>query len=92
MEWQRYIKRKPLLNNKGIAIRYEIGEIYLKKSIFSKNSYYNAVATYVHEFCHEFGGDSSNSFSLGLTLAMEILLASAKVLESYDQKWQMIFD
>jgi len=32
-----YKKSKPLLNSKGIAIRYEIGEIYLKKSIFSKS-------------------------------------------------------
>jgi len=86
-----YKKSGPLLNCKGIVIRYEIEEIYLKKSIFSRNSYYDAVATYVHEFCHEFGGDSSNSFSLGLTLAMEILLASAKVLEVYHQRWQMIF-
>jgi len=87
-----YKKRKPLLNSKGIAIRYEIGEIYLKKSIFSRSSFYNAVATYVHEFCHEFGGDSSNSFSLGLTFAMEILLVSTKVLETYGKRWTMIFD
>ncbi len=86
-----YKKSKPLLNSKGIAIRYEIGEIYLKKAIFSKDSFYDAVATYVHEFCHEFGGDSSNSFSLGLTFAMEILLASTKVLETYGERWQMIF-
>lgn len=58
----------------------------------SKNSYYNAVATYVHEFCHEFGGDSSNVFSLGLTLAMEILLASTKVLEKYSKRWQEVFE
>lgn len=87
-----YRKNRHLLNCKGIAIRYEIGEIYLKKSIFSRNSYYNAVATYVHEFCHEFGGDSSHSFSLGLTFAMEILLASTKVLETYRKRWETIFD
>lgn len=86
-----YKKSKPSLNCKGIAIRYEIGEIYLKKSIFSRNTFYNAVSTYVHEFCHEFGGDSSNAFSLGLTLAMEVLLASTKVLEKYSKRWKMIF-
>ncbi len=86
-----YKKRIPLLNNKGITIRYEIGEIYLKKSIFSRDSFYNAVSTYVHEFCHEFGGDSSNAFSLGLTDAMEILLASTKAIQSYNERWQMIF-
>lgn len=86
-----YKKSRASLNNRGVAIRYEIGVIYLKKSIFSEGSYYDAVATYVHEFCHEFGGDSSNSFSLGLTLAMEILLKSTKVLEAYGEKWQITF-
>ncbi len=36
-------------------------------------------------------GDSSHSFSLGLTFAMEILLSSTKVLETYSKRWRMIF-
>lgn len=58
-----YRKSKPVMNNRGLSIRYEIGEIYLKRSVFSANGYFDALATYIHEMCHVFGGDSSNAFS-----------------------------
>lgn len=84
-----YRKNKPVMNNRGLLIRYEIGEIYLKRSVFSPNGYFDALATYTHEMCHVFGGDSSNAFSQGLTVAMETLLANAPMIESYRQQWLM---
>lgn len=87
-----YRKNKLVLNNRGLTIRYEIGEIYLKKSIFSKNGYFDALATYVHEMCHVFGGDSSNAFSQGLTFAMEILLANTKIIEDYRRQWMIQYN
>lgn len=85
-----YRKKKPMLNNRGLMIRYDIREIYLKKSIFEINGYFDALATYVHEMCHVFGGDASNAFSQGLTLAMEILLSNSKIIEEYRQQWLML--
>ena len=84
-----YRKSKPVMNNSGLSIRYEIGEIYLKRSVFSANGYFDALATYIHEMCHVFGGDSSNAFSQGLTVAMETLLANAPMIEKYGQQWLM---
>lgn len=78
---------KPILNDRGLVIRYEVSEIYLKKSVFSSNSYYDALATYLHEMCHAFGGNSSNAFSQSLTFAMEILLINSKIIEDYRQQW-----
>lgn len=86
-----YKRNKPIVNNKGIAIRYEIGEIYLKRVIFRKDGYYDALTTYIHELCHVFGGDSSNAFSQGLTLAMELLLINYDVIENYRKKWGSIY-
>lgn len=80
-------KNKPIMNHRGLSIRYEIGEIYLKRSVFSSKGYFDALATYIHEMCHVFGGDSSNAFSQGLTVAMETLLANAPMIESYRQQW-----
>ena len=77
------------MNSSGLLIRYEIGEIYLKRSVFSANGYFDALATYIHETCHVFGGDSSNAFSQGLTVAMETLLANAPMIENYRQQWLM---
>ena len=47
--------------------------------------------TYVHELCHTFGGDTSNAFSFGITLAMEILLSNYEVVESFRQKWELAY-
>lgn len=84
-----YRKSKPVMNSSGLSIRYDIGEIYLKRSVFSVNGYFDALATYIHEMCHVFGGDSSNAFSQGLTAAMETLLANAPMIESFRQQWLM---
>ena len=86
-----YKKSDISTNNRGIYVRYNIAAIYLKRTIFSSHGFYNAVSTYVHEMCHAFGGDSSNSFSLGLTLAMEILLANYAKVEKYCEEWTGIF-
>ena len=85
-------KRHHIINKCNLVIRYDIGKIYLKKSIFRMNGYYDALATYVHELCHCFGSDSSHSFSLGLTFAMEILLNHQSEVELGKRQWEMIFD
>lgn len=87
-----YRKKKVSNNNKGLIFRYKVGEIYLKKNIFTKKGYFDALATYVHELCHAFGGDSSNAFSLGLTWAMEILLSNTEILDEYKTLWETAFD
>lgn len=79
--------RKGGSNNRGLLVRYEVTEIYLKESVFTKEGYYDAVATYVHESCHAFGGDSSGSFGSALTHAMEMLLTKPKVVEEYKGRW-----
>lgn len=81
-------KSKPILNVKGRYIRYDVGTIYLKKSIFCESGYYDALATYVHELCHMFGGDKSDSFSCGLTDAIEILLKNHSLVEQGRKKWE----
>lgn len=86
-----YKKSKIEYNNRGIAIRYRVAEIYLKRTIFKSDKYYDALSTYVHELCHTFGGDTSNAFSFGITLAMEILLSNYEVVESFRQKWELAY-
>ena len=78
-------------NIEGLASRYRVGEIYLKENIFRKDRYYDAIATYVHEYCHTFGGDSSESFSRGLTYAMEILMKNSNLIEQYKKRWEVLY-
>ena len=72
-------------------IKYDIQNIYLKKKLFSQDKYFDSLATYIHEMCHMFGGDSSQAFSLGLTKAMEILMLNQQVVEKGSVRWQELF-
>ena len=87
-----YKNRESLVNNKGLAIKYDVKEIYLKKTLFDSNGFYDGMATYVHELCHMFGSDASNSFGLALTIAMEIMLANYDEIEKGRLRWKEIFD
>ena len=86
-----YKTAKAVFNSRGIAIRYDIREIYLKRVVFKQGGYYDALATYIHEMCHVFGGDSSNAFSFALTIAMEKLLSNYEVVELFKKKWDSVF-
>ena len=80
-----------LVNRYNMRIRYKLHRVYLKYTVLTKERFYQALATYVHELCHMFGGDSSSSFSQALTYAMSILLVNREALELFKQKWIAIF-
>lgn len=84
-------KKKKETNSFGNAIKNDILEIHLKRSIFSIEGFYDALTTYVHEMCHMFGGDSSDSFSLALTKAIEILMLNYDVVLQGYVKWKAVF-
>lgn len=86
-----YKNKRKQFNKKHLCIRNKIECVYLKRSILKADKFYDGLSTYVHEMCHMFGGDSSENFSLGLTLAMEILLQNTAIVESAHQKWRQQF-
>lgn len=86
-----YKKKNSIINNKGIKIRYDVGKIYLKQETLEQKSYYDALSTYIHELCHMFGGDASESFGLALTYAMEILMKNHDVVLCGQEEWNHIF-
>lgn len=86
-----YKKKKPMLNSKGIRIRYDIGKLYLKSEIFTAGGYYDGLSTYIHEMCHSFGGDSSASFSQALTFAIELLMENPEEVVKGKCKWNQTF-
>lgn len=82
-----YKVRKGRTNSLGLIVRYDVSEVYLKESVFVEGGFFDAVVTYVHELCHAFGGDASESFSNALTHAMEILLAGTTQVAEYRKRW-----
>lgn len=83
--------RNQLKNDRGLKLKNTVCQIYLKRTVFCKDGFYDALSTYIHEYCHSFGGDASQSFSLALTLAIEILMENHGVLQKYKKKWEEIF-
>lgn len=83
-------RKTKIVNEDGLKIKDEPTEIYLKKDIFRKEGFYDALSTYIHEMCHMFGGDSSQNFSLALTLAMEKLLMNTEEVERAWEEWQKV--
>lgn len=82
---------KKIKNEYGLIIKKEVEQIYLKRIIFRKDGFYDALSTYIHECCHAFGGDASQSFSLALTYAIEILLENHEVIQEYKTRWEKLF-
>ena len=87
-----YPRKRRMLNTKGLWIRYDIGKIYLKSEIFRPDGYYDGLSTYVHEMCHMFGGDGSASFSLALTMMIEVMMENQKRILSGKSQWDQIFE
>ena len=83
-------KRKQF-NKMHLCIKNKIDCVYLKRSIIEADKFYDGLSTYVHEMSHMFDGEASENFSLGLTLAMEILLQNTAIVESAHQKWRQQF-
>ena len=75
----------------SLKIKSRISAIYLKKSVFDPCRFNDALATYIHESCHMFGGDRSQSFSLALTIAMEILLENQNQVAHAEARWKNLF-
>ena len=84
-------KKRSLLNSYGLNVKYDLSDVYLKKYLFQKGCFTEALSVYVHERCHIFGGDSSRSFSLALTQAFELLLSHASVISEAQSQWEAIF-
>lgn len=87
-----YKKQNQMLNSMGMRIKYDVRKLYLKSVLFTADGYYKALSTYVHEMCHSFGGDSSASFSLALTFAIELLMANKEIVAKGRCKWNQEFE
>lgn len=82
---------KKIKNEYGLKIKNIVRQIYLKRIIFRKDGFCDALSTYIHECCHAFGGDASQSFSRALTHAIEILMENYEVIQEYNAKWEELF-
>jgi len=86
------LKKKEVKRNyKGYRFRYNLSRIEIKQTLLVQNSFANAFATYCHELCHVFGGDSSETFSYALTDVMAMSIKNSDILRQYNHLWLELF-
>ena len=77
-------------NSFGLKVRQEIRTIQLRVELFAQDRFSEAVAVYMHELMHQFGGDGSEAFRKMITLMALQMLREAKQLEEYEKEWKAV--
>lgn len=73
----------------GLKVIDDIKEINLRKELFCKNAFPEAMAVYMHELLHQFGGDASGQFRAAI-LAMDYrILEKVEKIEDYEREWNL---
>lgn len=71
----------------GRRLRRRVRTISLSADALSATSPARALATFIHERCHAFGGDESAGFSAALTDALQLLVAEGEALAAFGAAW-----
>lgn len=74
----------------GFKYRYKINSICIKENHLKRDSFEAALTIFIHELCHTFGGDKSESFSYAITEALQIVIANYKTMEKYKSMWESL--
>lgn len=74
----------------GFTYRYKIDSICIKETHLKREVFTDALTVFIHELCHTFGGDKSESFSYALTKALQLVIANNYVVERYKLKWEAL--
>lgn len=85
-----YKLNKSYKNLYGHTFRYKVDSICIKEDNLKKESFSSALTIYIHELCHTFGGDKSESFSYAMTDVLEIILDNNKIIDKYNLLWRKV--
>lgn len=74
-------------NGAGLKVVSVIREINLRKELFYRDAFPEAMVVYMHEILHQFGGDASRQFRT-VILAMNCrIMENYRKLEEYEREW-----
>lgn len=74
----------------GLKVVRSISQISIRKQLLSRHEFPYAVATYMHELLHQFGGDASRQFHIAILAMDRRMIEKAKELEEYNVKWMQV--
>lgn len=77
-------------NQIGLRIERKISNVYLKKYLFDKNNFSEALSVYMHELLHQYGGDSSLQFHKALLLMNRKILENSEKIDEFEKRWRKV--
>ncbi len=78
------------VNSVGIRVKYKMKEIQIHEYVINSTSFEDALAIYLHELFHHFGGDKSKDFTLMLIYMNKRLMEIGCDVKKYKEKWESI--
>ncbi len=72
---------------RGVPLRYRLPYVAVQGSLFAGTGLGPALATYLHELAHMFGGDSSAAFSHALSEMLASALSHAGIIAARERQW-----
>lgn len=77
-------------NGAGLKVVNSITEINLRKGLFDKDAFPEAMAVYMHELFHQFGGDASRQFRTAIQAMNYRIMQNFEKLEKYEDMWRSL--
>ena len=85
----RTVNTDNLIRNKiGLKVVNDIRGINLRNQLFDKYAFPKAMAVYIHELLHQFGGDASRQFRTAILAMNYRIMEKAELLEGYEREWR----
>lgn len=82
----------PVRTPDGLLLRFRVPYVALKSSLLVRGGAIDALTTYLHELCHQFGGDRAPAFGYALTELLSRILARHTNLEGFERAWNLLLD
>ena len=83
-------RRKEKRNSYGHLLRYTMTYVAIKQGMLQKGLFALALATYMHELCHVFGGDASSNYSRALSDILTVQLLKIDEIAKFSALWDAL--
>ena len=81
-------KNKKTQNLLGLKTEVAVNNIFVKKRVILTGSFGEALAVYLHELLHQYGGDCSRQFHRALMIMDLRILEISERLKPYSERWK----
>lgn len=85
--WRKESKQT---NSYGHVVKAQVFKVFLQQHVLASDKFSEALAVYLHELLHQFGGDSSLQFKNALIQMDNIIIKNISKIISYEREWRAV--